>query len=426
MKPKLSVLMPTFNRVHWLREAIGSVLVSSLDLELVVLDNGSSDGTWALLRELADQDPRIRPVRWDVNDALQAYPSLLEMAMGEYVNFFADDDRMLPGGLERKVALLDRDPEVGMVFSAVRCMDGAGKDLGEGEWTVIAQEDFPGRADLFDSLIVSNCVPMPSAMFRRALSPTGVILRDPAFKPSHDWQFWLDLALRTRIAYLRQPTICLRLHEGQGTVTHGVRLGWFIEVDLRIWRHWMIEAESPYLPSAATWGAMMRTLAGALQATHGTRSEKVQEGLRRFLALRIDQDARLARDREDQEAPYPEAFLLEASVTPDAWRNLLLAYGRAFGAEDPVVLALLLDPSRKGTLGAEAAREVVEDVTRNAGGGPMPRVAVLEPDQVLGALRGYPHLQMVSLGPDSCAGLEGVKGGRLAGALRLRAGEVLA
>ena len=250
MTPRLSVLLPTFNRIHWLDGALDSVLEPGLDCELVVLDNGSSDGTWARLEERARLDPRIRPVRWDVNRSGEAYPALLALARGEYVHFFADDDEMLPGGLARKMAVLDAHPELGLVFSAVRCFDAESKDLGEAPWTRIAEGDVLDGTDFFPSLILSNFVPMPSGMFRRAAAPAGKILGDPQFSPSGDWQFWLAMAGRTRFGYLREPTVRLRLHGGQVTVIHGVQEGGFIQVNLRIWRHWMLEADPvhPFRP----------------------------------------------------------------------------------------------------------------------------------------------------------------------------------
>ena len=418
MTPKLSILMPTFNRLAWMKEAIDSVLAEDLDLELLVVDNGSSDGTWAYLQERVRQDPRLRPVRWDVNQIAEVYPALMEMARGEYVNFFADDDAMLPGGLRRKIDILDAQPETGMVFSTVRCMDKDGLDLGEGAWTVIAPEDFPGRSDLFQTLILGNFVPMPAAMFRRALSPTGVILRDTTFLASNDWQFWLDLAVRTRIAFLREPTLRLRLHGGQVTITSGLERGFFVEVNLNVWRHWMLKADPPFIPSGPAWGVMTRTMYAALQTTYGQDMGRIHDGLRRLEALRNEQDARLARAKEAQEAAFPEAFLFEPDWSQEAWRDLVLAYARAFSAPDPVLLVLLQDPARPDPLSPGQRRRAVDEVLSRTGKAELPGVRVLEHGELLACLRDYPHLQRLPGG----SALEGAKGERMAAALAQVAG----
>lgn len=417
MTPRLSVVMPTFNRAGWLMEALDSVLAPGLDLELLVLDNGSTDGTWESLQARADADSRIRPVRWDVNWPGESYPALLEMARGEYVNFFADDDQMLPGGLARKMEVLDRDPGVGMVFSTVRCMDSTGRDTGEGAWTVISPEDFTDRRDLFDVLIQGNFVPMPAAMFRRALAPTGEILRDYAFSPSHDWQFWLDLCRRTGVAYLREPTVRLRMHEGQVTLTHGVKQGMFIKVNLNTWRYWMLQADPPFIPSAAAWNAMIRLMAGALQATHGQDQERIQGGLRALQELREEQDAKLGRVLDAQETVFPEAFLLEPDPEDGAWRGLLEAYLDTFGEGDPALLALVVAPD------AADVREAVAQALARRGPG-APAVRVLERDELLKALRPYPHHQWVPGVRCPLEVAEGGKGRRFAARLQAAAGEV--
>jgi len=310
---KLSVLIPTYNRAHWIGHAIQSVLAQDVDCEVLVVDNGSTDQTWDVLRAI--EDPRVRVTRWINNNGMEAYPALLEMAEGEYVNFFADDDEMLPGGLARKIEVLDQAPSVGMVFSTVRYMNQAGEDQGEAPWGRLAEEDLPG-ADLFEALIQSNFVPFPAAMFRRALAPDGDLLRDPAFGHAKDWQFWLDLARRTQVAYLRQPTVRLRLHEGQATVVDGVKGGGFVDSMLNILGFWMLEGEPPYIPSARAWEGHLQCMASALVTTFGADADKSVAGLHRLQALRAALEQRLAAS--DPACVLPEAFLHEPDWTRPA------------------------------------------------------------------------------------------------------------
>jgi len=391
MTPRLSVVIPTFNRRHWLGAAMDSVLAPGLDCELIVLDNGSTDGTWALLEDRARLDPRIRPVRWERNNAGAAYPALLEMARGEYVNFFADDDEMLPGGLARKIAVLDARPGIGVVFSTVRAFEREGQDLGEAAWTRLAETDLLDGQDLFQPLMLGNFVAMPAAMFRRALAPTGAIMANPRFIPSSDWQFWLDLARRTRFAYLREPTVRLRMHPDQVTVTHGVQGGYFSEVNLRIWAYWMLEAVPPFIPSVQQWEMMVRNMAGALMASHGNDQAKVTAGLMRLLALRTEQEALLDRTAE----VLPEAFWFEPDWTGSGWVEILLSYLEAFAPGEPVALVLHLDPQRPGPSLA-AAQDAVVDIALRSGREQIPDVILCEgPQDLLETFRRYPHIQFV-------------------------------
>ncbi|HLO69110.1 MAG TPA: glycosyltransferase [Holophaga sp.] len=408
MTPRLSVVLPTYNRVNWLMEALDSVLEPGLDCEVVVLDNGSGDGTWERLQARAAQDPRIRPLRWEVNNSAEAYPMLLEAARGEYVNFFADDDHMLPGGLARKMAALDAQPGVGMVFSPARCMDPEGRDLGEAAWTVVSPTDFPARSDLFNQLLMQNCMPMPTVLFRRSLAPSADVLRDPRFAPSHDWAFWLDMARRGSVAYLREPTVTLRQHAGQMSEVVGVNEGYFARVCMGIWRYWLLDAEPMAVPSPAVWQGMYQNLAGVLQATFKNDPARIREGLQGLQALRDAHGARLLQRLDAAEAGMPEVFLARPDWSSGEGPRLAAAFQRAFGPEDQVCLALLAAP---GTAGAAQAALAARGLP------PDPRIRILEPDRLLPVLREFPHLQWTGRGP-----LQGLRGRRLDAALRAEGG----
>jgi hypothetical protein len=417
MTPRLSVVLPAYNRVQWLGTALDSVLAPGLDCELVVVDNGSSDGTWDLLQDYVRRDSRVRAVRWEENNGGEVYPCLLEMAKGEYVTLFADDDEMLPGGLARKMALLDAHPEVGMVFSPVRTMNSEGVDTGEMTWARIAEEDIIGW-DAFDTLILSNCVPMPAAMFRRALMPTGDLLRIERFHPTGDWNFWLDLSRRSQLAYLREPTVRLRIHDHQATVTHGVKAGGFITGTFNILKYWMLEADPPYVPSARAWAIHQLNMTSYLQGTHGQDEAKVQEGMRKFQTLRTDQEALFSR-RDGGEAAQPEAFLHEPDWAGSEWVEVLLSYLEAFGVEDPVALVLVMDPAHSGTIPPEKAQEAILQMVASTGREHFPDVILVErPAELLDAVRAYQHLQWVPLGAGRTEGLTGALGRRLAQARR--------
>ena len=417
MAPRLSVVLPAYNRAQWLGTALDSILAPGLDLEVVVIDNGSSDGTWDLLQDYVRRDARVRAVRWEQNDGGEVYPCLLEMAQGEYVTLFADDDEMLPGGLARKMAVLDAHPEVGLVFSPVRTMDSDGVDTGEMAWARIAEEDLIGW-DAFDTLILSNCVPMPAAMFRRALMPTGALLRVEAFHPTGDWNFWLDLSRRAKLAYLREPTVRLRIHNRQATVTHGVQAGGFITGTFNILKYWMLEADPPYVPSARAWAIHQLNMTAYLQGTHGRDEAKIREGLLHLQTLRTEQEARFSR-QDGGQAHESEAFLHEPDWAGSEWVEVLLSYLEAFGLEDPVGLVFVMDPAHSGTIPPAKAQEAILQMVASTGRERFPDVVLVErPSELLETIRNYQHLQWVPLGAGRTEGLTGALGRRLAQARR--------
>lgn len=119
--PLVSVVLPTHDRAAILPRAVRSVLGQTwAELELVVVDDASRDGTHELLNEIADTDPRVRVVRreWSQRDGNPENPrnAGLVAARGEYVGFLDDDDRYRPELLARMVAFLRARPELGLAY----------------------------------------------------------------------------------------------------------------------------------------------------------------------------------------------------------------------------------------------------------------------------------------------------------------------
>jgi hypothetical protein len=413
MAPRVSVLLPTYNRVHWLGQSLDSVLAQDVDCELLLLDNASTDGTWDYVRERAARDPRIRPLRWERNNGVRCYPDLLAQCSGEYVTFFADDDEMLPGGLAAKVAVLEAHPEVGMVFSAVRTMDEDGADQGEGPWSCLAPEDRIGGPDWFEALVPANLVPMPSALFRRALGPWPEVFLEPRFGHSKDWQFWLHLARRAELAYLRRPTVRLRLHRAQATVSAGAGQAAFARECLDVWRYWMLETVPPHCPSAAGWERQQLTLLNALRAAHGDDQGAFRAGLEELQGLRAAQEARWGPPDDG----LPEAFLHAPAGTGRGWIHLLRAYLAAFRPGEPVVLGLVLEDGQPGGVTSDQVRVQLAGLVRELGLERFPEIALVAGRaDLLEFCRAYTHLQWAVPGAE--ARLCGRSGRRLAEALR--------
>ena len=117
---RVTITIPTYNRAHLLGATIRSVLEQSFgDFELFISDNASTDGTEAVVRDF--EDPRITYLRNDENRGHFWNMSRgLHLGGAPYVAMLPDDDAMLPGNLEKKVAVLDSDPEIGLVHSSYK------------------------------------------------------------------------------------------------------------------------------------------------------------------------------------------------------------------------------------------------------------------------------------------------------------------
>ena len=123
--PRVSVIIPTYNRLDYVQEAIDSVLAQTYtDYELIVVDDGSTDGTGDTLK--ARYGDRIRYL-WQEN---QGWPAArnhgVSIAQGEYIAQLDSDDLWLPEKLVRQVPVLDACPEAVLVFSHVMQIDAEG------------------------------------------------------------------------------------------------------------------------------------------------------------------------------------------------------------------------------------------------------------------------------------------------------------
>jgi glycosyltransferase involved in cell wall biosynthesis len=114
--PKVSVIVPTYNRAHFLAEAIQSVLDQTFqDFEVMVVDDGSTDNT----KEVVDrfQDPRIKYIYRRNRGLSAARNTGIKASIGEYIALLDSDDIWLPQNLELNVKLLDSRPDIALVCS---------------------------------------------------------------------------------------------------------------------------------------------------------------------------------------------------------------------------------------------------------------------------------------------------------------------
>lgn len=127
MKPSVSVILPTYNRAGHLRQAFASIRAQEFrDWELIVVDDGSRDGTRELVADLSAD--LAQPVRYHYQENRGAYAARntgLDLAGGTYVAFFDSDDCWLPHHLGDCVRALEAHPEVDRVGAACRCVEAA-------------------------------------------------------------------------------------------------------------------------------------------------------------------------------------------------------------------------------------------------------------------------------------------------------------
>ena len=214
--PRVSVLMAVHDGAPWVKDAVASVLAQTLDdLELIVLDDGSTDATPALLSAITDR--RLRVERQPRTGLTRALNAALALARAPIVARLDADDLAVPERLARQVAFLDAHPEIGVLGSAAREVDAQGRDV-----RVVRPPEDDG--DIRRALIRRNpMVHSTIAMRRRDVDAAGGY--DPRFAVAQDDDLWIRLAAVTRLANLPEPLVLRRLLPGRISVARdGERL----------------------------------------------------------------------------------------------------------------------------------------------------------------------------------------------------------
>jgi glycosyltransferase involved in cell wall biosynthesis len=220
-RPQVSVVLPVRNGGRFLAGAVASILAQTLtNFELIVVDDGSTDGSVAKLGELVDR--RVTVVRQAPLGLVAALTNALAHARSDYVARMDADDVSEPRRLERQVELLDARPEVGMVATWVTVVDEKGVELRR-EVLPLAHEDLARR------LLLRNPFQHGSVVLRRkALEAAGGYRTD--YGANEDYDLWRRLARVGELACVPEALYRYRVHAGTVTrtdldrVTHRERL----------------------------------------------------------------------------------------------------------------------------------------------------------------------------------------------------------
>ncbi len=209
--PVVSAIIPTYNRARDVRVAVASAVdqtYPAASLEIVVVDDGGSDDTQAVLaREFGD---RVRYLRKPNGGVSAARNFGMEHSRGAYLALLDDDDEWKPSKIAKQAALLTARPAIGMVVTDVERMDEQRATF----------EVFDRRAQFpADGWVLPHALRLPSlapasAMFRREVfEATGGF--DASLRTAEDLDFLLRVALRFQVAVVPEPlTRAMRGHQG--------------------------------------------------------------------------------------------------------------------------------------------------------------------------------------------------------------------
>ena len=204
-EPVVSAIITVYNNEQTVADAIESFLGQTFrNLEIIVVDDGSTDGT----RQLIEQryGGQVRTVRQTNRGSAAARNAGVRSARGEYVAFMDGDDISLPERVRLQVRVLEQRPEVGLVYGNIYLMEAARRELrlrrGIGRYK---------SGHVWHDLVIKNFVPFSTIMVRReCLHDIGLF--DESIRSSEDWHLLVRLARRCEFFYLDEPLVQYRIH----------------------------------------------------------------------------------------------------------------------------------------------------------------------------------------------------------------------
>jgi GT2 family glycosyltransferase len=205
--PLITVLLPVYNGQAHLAEAVDSVLAQTQrDFELLVVDDGSTDATPALLAQYVQADARVRVAAQPNAGLVAALNCGLALARGRYVARLDADDVCRPERLARQAAFLDRRPEVLACGSWAHVLGGPARAV----WRYPAND-----ADLRAQVVFETPFCHPAVMVRAEALARHGLAYDPAFREAEDYALWARLAEHGALANLPEVLLEYRVHPAQ-------------------------------------------------------------------------------------------------------------------------------------------------------------------------------------------------------------------
>ncbi len=219
--------MSVFNAGRHLRQAIESVLAQSFaDFEFLIVNDGSTDGSGAVIDAYAARDARIRAIHQDNRGLVASLNLLLAQAQAPLIARMDGDDVALPARFERQLAFMAGHPDHGVVGSWAACIDEHGAPRAE-----LCRDQPTSHEALVQQLETGPHLCHPSVLMRRDVVRSAGGYR-AAFKHCEDYDLWLRLSERTRLCSIPERLLQYRHSDAQVSTRHivaqatGVAIAW--------------------------------------------------------------------------------------------------------------------------------------------------------------------------------------------------------
>ena len=283
--PVVSVCIPTYNYSRYIRDAIQSVRSQTFrNLEIIVIDDCSTDNTYEKVRELMTLDDRIRYV---INETRLGFAGnfarCVELATGEFVKIVCADDVIEPTCVEKMVKAMKDHDQVTLAACSRRLSDSMLQPIGESGYTtqfVVENGSEAARRCFFKG----NLIGEPTAvMFRKKGAERGF---NPAYSQLVDLEMWLHLLEKGDFLFVPEKLCTVRQHEGQATHDCMKTLAFVSDLD-KLHREYMCK---PYmrnsLLNAIRWRLSTVFVIWAQRKT-ATDPHLIRQSINRYMNYRI-------------------------------------------------------------------------------------------------------------------------------------------
>jgi glycosyltransferase involved in cell wall biosynthesis len=206
-RPRVAAVMPCYNASRHIAEAIASVLNQTYQpIEVIVVNDGSTDDFEGAVAPFRD---RITVINQPNSGQAAARNRALAATQASYVAFLDADDRWQPEKIAKQVALLEADPECGLVHTAWTLIDSEGGAVSESPLLPPPAHRASGNCLL--ALLSGNAIVISSVLVRKTLLDQESFAVDLC--GVEDWDMWVRLAVRTRFARIDEPLTNYRVHQ---------------------------------------------------------------------------------------------------------------------------------------------------------------------------------------------------------------------
>lgn len=230
MKPKVTIIIPTYNRAKFLPETIVSVLAQSMaDFECIVIDDGSSDGTQKLMEDICARDERVRYLRQQNRGPSAARNLGLREAKGQYIQFLDSDDIITREKLEKQLVQLEREKGLSLSYCDYRYC--AHDDINK---TTRRDKLPPPRLimsrplwDIASRWETGLSIPIHCFLFDARIFREYAVNFDVALPNHEDWDCWMRVfSLDPAVYHIAEIMAIYRLHDDSICVDrHKLALG---------------------------------------------------------------------------------------------------------------------------------------------------------------------------------------------------------